>query len=364
MLSPACESHPLIRFLRDPQTASLFTVGDWERLLRASRRGNLLSRVAYIADRIGLIGQLSEKLQWHLRSALRVAESQARNVNWEIRQVHAALDNVGAPFVVLKGAAYIQCRLEAANGRLLSDIDVMVPRDRLADAEKALFQHGWFPTKLNAYDQRYYRMWMHELPPMQHLDRGTTLDLHHTILPPTASLKPDIDKVWQRAVLLDGEEGIFVLAPIDMILHSAVHLFHDGELEHGLRDLVDIDALLGQFCSREGFWDELADRAIELDLIRPVHYALRFCRAFLQTPIPDHILARTRHAAGLSAMAAAAMDIFVSRSLGAILEIRPGPLTRMCQFSMYVRSHYLRMPMYLLLPHLLRKQFIPEAKRT
>ena len=93
-------------------------------------------------------------------------------------------------------------------------------------------------THHDAYDQRYYRQWMHELPPLRHMTRQTVLDVHHTILPLTAHLKPDPAKLWEAAVGIEGQVNFCVLAPVDMVLHSATHLFHDGELEHGLRDLV------------------------------------------------------------------------------------------------------------------------------
>jgi hypothetical protein len=358
------ETHPLIRFLREPDAGLRFTSSDWESLLRAARRGYLSSRIAYLADSLGLIDQLAQKVRFHLRCSLRVAQSQARSINWEVRKIQEALSTEAIPFVVLKGAAYIKKRLSAGNGRLMSDVDIMVPHDRLLDAEKALFEHGWFPTKLNAYDQRYYRTWMHELPPMQHLDRSTTIDLHHTILPPTALLKPDASKLWQSAVPLEGDPGIFVLAPVDMVLHSAVHLFHDGELEHGLRDLVDIDALIRQFSNDKTFWAALVARAIELDLIRPLYYALKFCKRFLQTPFPEGAYTEVRRAGRPSAPVDAIMEIAIGRSIGAILENRQGLLTGLSQFSMYVRSHYLRMPLRLLIPHLLRKQFVRETGGT
>ena len=360
----AYEKHPLIRFFRDPPAALHFTARDWENLLRAARRGYLLSRVAYLVKHLGLLDQLPQKAQFHLQSALHVAESQARSVNWEVRQIQQALEAAPIRFIVLKGAAYIKKQLEAGNGRLMSDIDIMVPRDQLPDAEKSLFEHGWFPTKLNAYDQRYYRTWMHELPPMQHLDRGTTIDVHHTILPPTALLKPDVDKLWLDAVPLESGRNIFVLSPVDMVLHSAAHLFHDGELEHGLRDLVDIAALVEQFSNDGKFWDALVDRANELDLIRPLYYALKFCRTFLATRIPESIYARVTRSGSPSAIVETIMNIVVMRSLGAILEAQPGFRTHLSRFSMYVRSHYLRMPMRLLVPHLIRKQLIPEDRRA
>ena len=356
----AFERHPLIRFLRDPGSSVAFGATDWEQLLRAARHGYLLSRVAWLAKQNNLIERLPEKIQFHLRSALQVAESQAISVNWEIVQIHKALAESAIPFVLLKGAAYIKGRFEPAQGRLLSDIDILVPKDRLTDAEKALYNHGWFPTKLDAYDQRYYREWMHELPPMQHLGRGTTLDVHHTILPPTALLKPDVDKLWANVCGVENTKDVFVLSPVDMVLHSATHLFHDGELEHGLRDLVDIDALLGQFSGQDQFFQTLIDRADELHLGRPLYYALKYCRAFLHTPVPDDIFSRATDYENRSAAVRAIMDIVVPESIGSILKDQSSVTTRVSQFAMYVRSHYLRMPTRLLLPHLLRKQFATE----
>ena len=59
------------------------------------------------------------------------------------------------------------------------------------EVESALMLTGWQSTALDAYDQRYYRRWM-LVPAMQHMFRGTALDVHLTASrrPPRAS-KPD-----------------------------------------------------------------------------------------------------------------------------------------------------------------------------
>ena len=72
-----------------------------------------------------------------------------------------------------------------------------------------------------------------------------------------------------------------------MVLHSAAHLFQDGELNGGLRDLVDLDSLLRHFGSDENFWGGLVSRAQTMDLERPLYYALRYCEQWLGTPVPD-----------------------------------------------------------------------------
>ena len=356
------DKHPLIRYLRDPESASTFRTTDWERLLRSARRGYLLSRVAWIAHQSGLINRIPDQIQFHFKSAMRVAESQSISVNWEVDKIQKALAEPSVPFILLKGAAYIRGKFASGHARLLSDIDILVPNDRLMDAEKAFYANGWFPSKLDAYDQRYYREWMHELPPMQHLGRGTSLDVHHTILPPTAILKPDVDKLWKSAIAIDNDKKVFVLSPVDMVLHSAAHLFHDSELEHGLRDLVDIDALIRQFSTDDQFFETLIDRASELDLGRPLYYAVKYCIAFLQTPIPDAVSRRMINHRSQSFAVRSVMDVIVLRSIGAILEDQPSIKSHFSQFSMYVRSHYLRMPMHLLAPHLLRKQLISKGK--
>ncbi len=360
MLFADYDHHPLVQYLRNPQSALGFNVTQWERLMRAARHGYLSSRVASLATQNGLMTLLPEKIQFHFQSALRVSQSQAVSVKWEVAQLQQSLGKAAIPFVLLKGGAYIVSELVAAGGRVLSDVDIMVPKDRLDHAERALYAGGWFATKLNAYDQRYYREWTHELPPMQHLARGTTLDLHHTILPPTALLKPDVRLLWEAARPVPGEQGVFVLAPIDMVLHSATHLFHDGELEHGLRDLVDMDALIRQFSPQPQFFESLIARAQALDLGRPLHYALNYCKLFLHTPIPEAILSQSAGLGSQSVMIRNLMNLVVVRSLGSILQDKLSALSHLSQFAMYVRSHYLRMPMRLLVPHLVRKQFMAE----
>jgi hypothetical protein len=104
--------------------------------------------------------------------------------------------------------------------------------------------HGWSSAKTSAYDQRYYRRWMHELPPLKHNSRQTVLDVHHAILPTTARLKPDSRKLLAAATPIAGRPDLAVLSPVDMVLHSAAHLFCNEDVGNSLRDLVDLDCLL------------------------------------------------------------------------------------------------------------------------
>jgi hypothetical protein len=220
-------------------------------------------------------------------------------------------------------------------------------------------EHGWMSMHHDAYDQRYYRTWMHELPPMRHVQRRSVLDVHHNILPETARLSPNATKLLETIRPLP-QSSLYVLSPVDMVLHSATHLFFDGELEHGLRDLLDLDALLRHFGHRQDFWFALTERANDLGLVRPLYYALRYTQRFLETPVPDVVTRRVRKG-GPKGAVRLIMDSLFGHGLSPHHSSCNTRLSGTARWMLYVRSHYLRMPLRLLIPHLVRKAV--KAKR-
>lgn len=341
-----------------PESVRALTLRDWDVLIRQARHANLMGRLASRIKGHQLLTDLPPQPRAHLEAALTVAHRQRQAVRWEVERIMHALDGVQTPVVLLKGAAYVMQEIPAAEGRTFSDVDILVPKEHLDAVEMALKMHGWITTHHSEYDQRYYRTWMHELPPMKHMTRQTVLDLHHTILPETVRLRPDPRKLLDAAVTLEGHgPRLKVLAPADMVLHSATHLFHEGEFDHGLRDLTDLDALLRQFSANDDrFWEALVDRAQQLDLTRPLYYALRYTQAVLDTPIPSTIL-QTAAAFGPHWPIRQLMDSLFARAFAPRHPSCDGWLTRPALWLLFVRSHWIKMPLHLLVPHLLHQAF-------
>src|SRR5512139_1348835 len=284
----------LPRTLRTPELAARLSLAQWDLLVRQARHAGLLARLLSRLEEQGLTETIPGPARWHFEAAATLAHKQQIAVRWEVGQIRAALAALDAPLVVMKGAAYVMAGLPAARGRLFNDIDILVPRGLLNRAEAALMLAGWHTTGLSAYDDRYYRRWMHEIPPMQHLRRATVIDVHHAILPDTARYFPDPEKLLGRIVPVADMPGVYVLSAEDRILHSAAHLFHDGELPHGLRDLSDLDLLLRHEATAPGFWARLVARADELKLGRSLFYALRYAQHFFATPMPPEVWAGLR----------------------------------------------------------------------
>jgi hypothetical protein len=352
---------PLLVALRAPAALAQLSEPAWAELLRRARRVKLDARLGYDVEAAGFMDRLPAFARERLALARLAAEDVACTMAWEIDRIERALADLDVPHLYLKGAAYAVAELPCARGRVASDVDLMVAGASLRKVFGALQRFGWELVELDAYDERYYRRWSHELPPMRHAERHTFVDVHHTILPPTSRLRPD-PALLREAARPAGPLGLLVLAPTDMVLHSAAHVFQDGDLSLALRDLVDIRDLLAHYGRDPAFWDGLVPRAADLDLGRPLFYALRYAASLLDARIPEQVV----HAAGRFAPPSAALA-FMDRAVPRALVPGPTEEARLGRdlggLLLYMRSHWLRMPPGLLFAHLSRKAIMRLRER-
>ena len=334
-----------------------WSLPEWEIVLGQAMHARLPARLAQHLLAHGWLAQVPWQPRQYLEGALRLADRQRHEVHWEVDCIRRALRDIDTPIVLLKGAAYLMAGLPAGRGRIFSDIDLMVRPEQINAVERALFVCGWISEERDAYNNRYYRQWMHEIPPLVHVRRNTVIDLHHTITPPTSRHCVAGEALFAQLVPIDDSGKLFVLAPVDMVLHSAVHLFQEGEFSHGLRDLLDIKDLLQHFSRQPDFWPALLDRAAALGLQIPLHHALHHLQRLFGDSVPAPWQARVKQ------LAPPALSGWLMAWL-LQLALRPDHpscntrWTRLARWLLYVRGHALRMPLHLVLPHLLRKAWL------
>ena len=145
--------------------------------------------------------------------------------------IFAALDRVGVPFIVLKGAALVACYLDDRSLRPMDDIDILIPEDRLADAVAVLTKLELRPSHLSIRDiladghlrsllsgEAFFRA-----KQVIDLHLKQVIDLHWKAMDLDRSPHAD-DRFWQarREASLGGTR-ITVLDPAHQLLHIFAH---------------------------------------------------------------------------------------------------------------------------------------------
>ncbi len=354
----------LVGALRDPDSAQNLAAEQWTALLTIARAEQLIGTLAFRLE-----GQaVPDGVKAILTDARLNAEVQRRTALWEADCARRALAEYDGKVVLMKGTAYVASDLRAGQGRSIGDLDIMVAQPDLPTVEAMLLAAGWEWVKQDAYDDAYYRDHMHELPPMIHRERDRMIDVHHTILPLTARPRPDAAAMMADAVPLplaggvrggpekivgslpfesdppptppvSGRGEVFVFSPEDMVCHCAAHLFADGDLAGGLRNLWDFHCLTQEFTASDpGFRTRLSQRAEHHGLTAAVERAQR---------LADHL-----YVSGCDQITLTDR-LFIRR-----LTARNGygqQTRRFIRLAFYIRSHALRMPPMMLARHLWTK---------
>lgn len=347
---------PLIDFLINPECLKLFSLDDVDILIQQSYATGLVARVFDVLTRNNLLVEIPENLQWHFSSAHKVFLAHKFDIENEVKRIVQALKPANIEPVFLKGAAYIMANDGCHEGRLFADVDIFVDKSDLSATEEMLRWNGWIAEKLDEHDEKYYRDWMHEIPPMVNSKTNMTIDVHHNLIPLVSRIKLDSAKLKDRIV--SNRDGVKSLALEDRVLHSAAHLLLDGEFDNGFRDIHDLYLLItGGVSINADSLDLLQQRAEQLGFELILYYCLRLQQRIFALTMSDKYIVALEAKISSPKIAQMVLEMLFT-------VIYPSTTStdsrkqRTYALLLFIRSHWLKMPMHILVPHLFHKAFI------
>jgi hypothetical protein len=327
----------------------------WAQIVRVLRYQQCLARFGWRLEQLGLSADLPEFVKNHIKNAELIAQKQNFQVQYEAALLQRLLKPLSAHVLFLKGAAYsLSDNDTVGRGRTYSDIDLLVDKTSLPLIEQELCLYGFFAEDLDEYDQKYYREWSHEIPPLRHSNRGTVLDIHHNLLPIVTGRAPDISLFFKH--IQTTAAGYTVFSPAAMFLHSTIHLILSEEIKHGFRDLTDLFLLLEQN-QNNAFWQELLSLSVDSGFTTEFFLALRYIDKILGFAIPGEVTQK------LAAYKPAGykltyLDFIFMRKLKPTHPCLANNSDLLADWLLLLRGHYLKMPIHILLKHLGRKIFL------
>lgn len=344
-----CIQSILIGILTKRFSDSISTA-EWRDLVLVARANSLLPRVASILlNNVENDFHIPPNVHAHLVASTRHEALFHNQVISEIRVVNSRISKtLNRKLIVLKGAGYVVSGSSAATGRIFSDIDLLVLKSDIPKVERALHLFGFVSDTDSEYDQKYYREWAHEIPPLRHFQRGTVLDVHHNIIPIVSGRAPDMDLFLSSTK--DTEYGVEVLRPAAMFLHSAIHLFFSEEFTNGFRDLSDLSLLLDEIIYDDVELSYLFSLAENTGFENELFLAFRYLGKIFNKQISAHIYQRFKQPlpTGIRLLLS---DFIFGKVLAANHRLVDVKFRGLAQWLAFVRGHLLKMPFNILVKH-------------
>lgn len=195
----------------------------------------------------------------------------------DLRIVARQLQEAGVDILLLKGAA-LNLRIYPKSTRLMSDLDIAVPRYQIEKAVSALVAGGW---------NSMFRS-VESLPSVTHgchFKRGDTeLDLHWDFFHGRPLTAEQQSRIWSESETaeIDGIP-VRILSPECQILHTCEHGLRYNETPP-LRWIADTFFILKN--AGEVDWQRLQILANEFGLVEPVVRTLEYLHHWLGVALP------------------------------------------------------------------------------
>ena len=222
---------------------------DWADLRALARREGVTAAVWPRLRR--LLGEvagasLPEEVEEAFRREAMVAEFHARRLEGRLSEVLALLGRRGIEPVLLKGAGLAYAVFGGMARRPMRDLDLLVPRSALAEAQAMLERAGWQEEGRPAGHPSGYRG-HHHAPPLREPGGGpAVVELHSALFPEGHPFVFGAQRVLTGVRRIASPIGaVLVPAAEDQLLHAGLHFAWSHELRWGAwRSFADLDALL------------------------------------------------------------------------------------------------------------------------
>lgn len=274
--------------MQHPDVAVEWSDEQWGAILPLANHMELLPQLAARWTNLDAFEQLPVAVQDRLRREVQKSDFTRVNMRYEMEQVARLLSDLGTPLVLLKGCAYLLADQAWALGRRTSDVDLLIQESSVDAAAKRLLEHHFeVDDKLSEKDTRYYRRWLHELPPIKHQYRKLEIDLHFRLLPVGDPSTFDASPLIERATAIAGT-AYHWLDPVDRVIHAAINLGRTGEFRRAFRDMWDIRKMTEVALAEGDFdWGVLSQRAREIRISGTVARVMLLAQQCIDLPLPE-----------------------------------------------------------------------------
>jgi hypothetical protein len=273
-----------------------FSAADWDALARKAHSEGVGPLLYWTISGSGKFSSLPQETRNFLRLMYASAWMQNQQIFKELEALARLFHQAEIPVVALKGVCFALTIYPDVGLRPMGDLDILVPKTKLAEAVHIAKTLGYEDTLPDA-SPGLRDLLNHEICLQKKGTLPITLEIHHSLVADkTFSYAVPVDWFWEQTELLGGDsqtrfENLRMLTPTAQVLYAASHAM----LQHGgknapLRWFYDLDRLIRFYDGRLD-WNLLLSQARLFEWGSALEAALAQTHAYFDTPIPAPVRA-------------------------------------------------------------------------
>jgi hypothetical protein len=274
-----------------------FSTGEWGALAHKAQSEGVGPLLYSKLSNSGNFSSLSADIRDFLRLIYAGALMQNHSIFKELEVLTRLFHQAGVSVVALKGACFALTIYPDAGLRPMGDLDLLLPKEKLAAAAEIAKSLGYQIAKPEA-SPGLQNLLNHEICLQKSGARPITLELHHSLVADKIfSYAVPVDWFWEQTEPLKPLsskirfENILMLTPEAQVLYMAGHAM----LQHGGKDtplcwFYDLDCLIRHY--QEGLdWDLLLSQAKSFEWGSALDAFLTQTAAYFDSPVPERVCA-------------------------------------------------------------------------
>ncbi|WP_419206419.1 nucleotidyltransferase family protein [Photobacterium leiognathi] len=326
-------------------------------IITEARHLSLLGQLKTACELDGIWDELPLFMQQQLLSGFHSFEKQKKALAFEHEELKAQLKDILPSWRYIRGSALQFSEVEMFKGRIKNNIDILISENHVDAVLNQLLNHGWRYKNITDYEETFYCRWSNQTTPLIHKERRTELAIHFHLLPKTLRHKLDETPLLHHHTSPITAHPATLLSPEAMVTHQAIMFFNQVNFKYGLRDLYDLHLQFSHFGKQRLFWHNLIQLHQQIGKDNSLFMALGLCHELFALKIPDNMMQFLNQHASHRFI----FWLYKERFSEVIRNAFPNYQNSDYRFavkSLRFRGRLKRMPLYAILPHIIKKEII------
>ena len=273
---------------------------DWSVFLEKTRREGVSAVIFHNLRKQGLAARIPTEILSALSRDYHANLKRNMLIIGELRTILSRLQAAGIPCIVLKGIALAEFVYPSLAMRGMSDVDLLIRKEHLQQADGMLASLGFLSRDLDALEAvrnpaGYLASLEYRKDPPSPLNLHLHWHLVNTSVPATAFIREvDLERIWKKSGPVRMADGpARMLCPEHLILYLCEHALRVGHSFDRLILLCDLFYAVNTFADSLG-WIALVEEARRTGFSRFAYHGLTIAKAYTGLAIPEICLAQLK----------------------------------------------------------------------